>query len=112
MALESTIELMRGGAIIALIGIAIFFHRFARESGDRFFAFFAIAFFLLGISPIVTILLRQSGINSPAGYCLRLVAFALIIVAIVEKNLPKNRNDTAPGGNLPKDSQTESDQSS
>lgn len=63
---------------------ALFFLRFRRESGDRLFTIFAAAFALLGIQRFALFYF-----GSGAGvwlYSLRLVAFALILFAIIDKN--------------------------
>jgi len=80
------IELV-SGALVAGYGIAgLFFLRFWRESRDRLFALFAAAFWILALQRLAlamtrTILEEQSGL-----YVLRLIAFVLIIGAIVDKN--------------------------
>jgi hypothetical protein len=65
---------------------AVFFARFWRETRDRLFLFFAAAFCLLAL---------QRGLLSSAGwlrldhtwyYLVRLVAYLLILAAIVDKN--------------------------
>jgi hypothetical protein len=63
---------------------ALFFLRFRRESGDRLFAIFAAAFALLGIQRFA---LFYFGFGAGVWlYSLRLVAFALILFAIIDKN--------------------------
>lgn len=71
---------------------ALFFLRFWRRSHDNLFAMFSAAFFLLGIQRIAL-----AGVSSMAGthtlvvwpYLIRLLAFSLIILAIVNKNRGK-----------------------
>ncbi len=63
---------------------AAFFFRFWRESGDRLFAFFAIAFLLMAITRPLLVASEESGILP---YALRLASYALILSAIVDKNL-------------------------
>lgn len=73
------------GALTAgYLVIALFFLRFRRESGDRLFSIFAAAFALLGIQRFALFYY-----GSELGlwlYTLRLLAFALILFAIVDKN--------------------------
>ena len=78
--------LMTSGAImLGMIGIALFFLRFWRSTGDRLFAMFAAAFALLGLERMLLHFLGTSEFR-PGVYLVRLVAFVLIILAIVEKN--------------------------
>ena len=75
------------GAITLGFWVAgLFFARFWRRTGDGLFLAFAAAFVLLGLNQA---LLALSGIpveeRSPL-YVIRLIAFSLIIVAIVRKN--------------------------
>lgn len=64
----------------------VFFFRFWRESRDELFAFFGGAFWLLGLSWALLSLFSPGEDARPYVYGLRLVAFLLIIVAIVRKN--------------------------
>jgi len=87
------------GAITALHVVAgLFFLRFWRRTRDALFLHFALAFWLFAINQGVVAMggiLReeQSWI-----YLLRLLAFALIIVAIVRKNLEGGRRNPGGGG--------------
>lgn len=65
-----------------------FFLRFWRESRERLFLLFAGAFCLLGVNRIVTVLLQQE--ESLVPYVVRLLAFLLILLAILDKNLRKH----------------------
>ena len=64
----------------------VFFARFFRESRDRLFVFFAIAFWLLAISWGLLALFDPTDEARPYVYGLRLVAFGLIIVGMLDKN--------------------------
>jgi hypothetical protein len=78
---------MLSGAVAALGFVAaLFFLRFWRRTGDRFFALFAAAF---AIDAATRFFLHWGGIISelePYYYLPRLLMFALIILAVVEKN--------------------------
>lgn len=76
------------GASAALAGVAsVFFLRFWRATGDRFFLLFAGAFALFGINRIGLISTDRE--HNVWIYVLRLAAFGLIILAIVDKNRPR-----------------------
>jgi len=65
---------------------ATIFLRYWRESRDALFALFAVAFALLGLSWALLSVINPVGDASPYIYGLRLVAFLLLIVAIIHKN--------------------------
>jgi predicted permease len=78
------------GVNAALAGIAgLFFLRFWRETGDRFFASFAFAFWLFGINWVGLALTSPEYELRPLLYVVRLVAYVVLIAAIVEKNRVK-----------------------
>jgi hypothetical protein len=77
-----------GGLLTAgyLIG-ALFFAKFWRRSGDPLFVTFSVAFVLMAANQALPILYEVGEENLAAFYLLRLSAFALIIAAILHKNL-------------------------
>jgi hypothetical protein len=75
------------GAMATLCWVAmLFFVRFWRMSGDRLFAMFAAAFFLLGLSRLGLSLAYEPRESLAFLYWIRLAAFLLILAAIVDKN--------------------------
>jgi hypothetical protein len=66
---------------------ALFFLRFWTRTRDRFFAAFAIAFGLMGLNQIAAAYALTSEGEDARAYLLRLAAFVLIILAILDKNL-------------------------
>lgn len=84
-------QMLLGGIATAAIIAAMFFVRFWRATGDRFFLFFAVAFVLEAFSRVligVTGVLRE---DAPVFYLIRLAAYGLILVAILDKNRPQRR---------------------
>jgi len=75
------------GALFAGYAVAgLFFLRFWMSSRDRLFALFAAAFWILALQR-VALAVTQAYIEDQAMfYLLRLLAFIIIIVAIVDKN--------------------------
>jgi hypothetical protein len=71
--------------------LALFFLKFWHRSRDRLFAWFATAFFVLMFQRATLGLTRQWSESSLWLYGLRLLAFVLIIIAIVEKNRAAER---------------------
>jgi len=84
-------ELITGAITMGSLVIALFFLRFWRDSHDRFFLYFALSFFIEGVHRLYSALHDNGGEDSPLHYLIRLLAYGLILWAILEKNLPKSR---------------------
>ena len=69
----------------------LLFLRFWRESRDPLFAFFGAAFWLLSLSWALLALTNPTEEARPYIYAIRLVAFVLIIAAMVVKNRSARR---------------------
>jgi len=81
-----------GGAIVfgyALIGL--FFLKFWKRTRDAFFGYFAFAFFVLGIGRVIEAIVRTQEADAPAVYLIRLLAFVIIVFAIMHKNLASKK---------------------
>ena len=76
---------LTGAITITHWAVAYFFLRFGKKTGERLFLAFAVAFWLLGTEHIVPLFLPLEP-DSFLIYSFRLVGFALIIAAIVNKN--------------------------
>jgi hypothetical protein len=70
----------------ASLTAGLFFLRFWRHTRDRFFLFFALSFFIEGVNRIVLYLAVGPNEEAPVYYVVRLVAYGLIVAAIVDKN--------------------------
>ena len=66
----------------------LFFLRFWHDTGDRLFLYFAGAFGLLGMQRIIAIVAMEWTENVLWIYGIRLLAFLLILYAIIDKNRP------------------------
>jgi hypothetical protein len=71
---------------MACLVVALFFLRFWRQTRDRLFLFFAAAFGIFMTERIVRGGMIIDTEMAPFVYGTRLIAFLLIIVAIVDKN--------------------------
>lgn len=91
-------DLITGAISMASLIIALFFLRFWRTSRDRFFLYFALSFGIEGVHRIVSTLIYQSNEDSPLHYLVRLLAYGLILWAILEKNLPARGRRQADEG--------------
>jgi uncharacterized membrane protein HdeD (DUF308 family) len=83
--------LITGAIAMASLIIALFFLRFWRNTRDRFFLWFALSFGIEGAHRIVSTLTYQENEDSPLHYLVRLLAYGLILWAILEKNLPARK---------------------
>jgi Family of unknown function (DUF5985) len=79
-------EILAGGIVTASFVAGLFFMRFWRTSGDRFFLLFALSFFIEGANRFVLTEFVGPNEDAPLYYVIRLIAYALIIAAIVMKN--------------------------
>ena len=79
-------EFIMGAIAMASSIVALFFLRFWRETGDRLFGMFALAFFLLGITRLGLAVSFHASEPQTHWYWVRLAAFLIILVAIVDKN--------------------------
>ncbi|MFL6694697.1 MAG: DUF5985 family protein [Ramlibacter sp.] len=80
------------GAIAALsMAVALFFLRFWRQTRDRFFLLFAAAFMLEAVSRVALALVTHPDEDEPLFYIVRLVSYALILLAIWQKNRGRSR---------------------
>jgi hypothetical protein len=84
-------DFLSGASAVAAAAIALFFLRFWRETGDRFFVLFAIAFAIFAVNRCVLAALDDEDEARTVVYVVRALAFGVIIVAIVDKNRPVSR---------------------
>lgn len=88
-------DVVLGAVIMAATTVGLFFFRFWRQTRDRLFAMFALAFWVLAVNWLALAVVGTSELR-PMLYAVRLVAFSLIIVAIVDKNRAASRGAAAP----------------
>ncbi|EPX57168.1 hypothetical protein D187_006922 [Cystobacter fuscus DSM 2262] len=75
----------------------LFFLRFWRKTGDRFFGFFAASFGMMALHRVMMMLLRDSENEHVLKvYLIRLLSFVLILVAIADKNWARPRGKRRP----------------
>ena len=78
-------QFMWGAIVMACATAGLFFVRFWRKTGDRLFAIFALAFWILGVHWFVLAWTKQDEVHVGL-YAIRLLAFLLILFAIIDKN--------------------------
>lgn len=86
MSPDRLLHLLAGVLLTGYLTAALFFLRFWRQTNDRLFVYFALAFALLGAQRMALSLVGTSELETIPYYILRLIAYALILVAVVEKN--------------------------
>lgn len=87
-------DLLAGATAMASLVIALFFLRFWRNSGDRFFLLFALSFLVQAGHRIYAALVVASDAHeaNPLHYSIRLLAYVLIIWAVWDKNSPRRKS--------------------
>lgn len=83
-------DLLAGAIAMASIVIGLFFLRFWRSARDRFFLYFALSFFIEGGHRVYSSLGNIVREDTANHYLIRLLAYGLILWAILEKNWPRN----------------------
>ena len=84
---RSTLLLTLSGALVTCyVVIGLFFLRFRQRTRDRLFAMFATAFLLLAAQRLALALTSASMEDQTVFYLLRLAAFVIIAVAIIDRN--------------------------
>ncbi len=83
----STVNQLVTGAIVMGYAVAgLFFARFWRQTRDRLFLIFALSFWLLGVQRLALALTSRPVESDTGFYLVRLFAFLLILLAILDKN--------------------------
>ena len=81
-----TLHPFLNGAIAMCCGIVgLYFLRFWRKSHDRLFILFAIAFWVLGVNRVALTFISPNETRTYL-YVVRLVAFLIILIAVIDKN--------------------------
>ena len=78
--------LISGALVAGYLMAGLFFLRFWTTSRDRLFGMFAAAFGILAVQRLALSLTNHTMEDQTVFYLLRLTAFVLIIIAIVDKN--------------------------
>jgi hypothetical protein len=79
-------DFLWGALAMGSLTIALFFLRYWRKSRDRLFVFFAIAFAAMSANWIGLAFIDPGAELRHTLYLLRLAAFVIIIVGIIDKN--------------------------
>ena len=80
------LQFMWGATTMASLVACVFFLRFYRDSHDRLFALFGAAFLVLAVHWALLGVVPMESEHRPLAYLVRLFAFGLIFLGIVDKN--------------------------
>lgn len=83
---DALTPLISGLLVMGYAVAGLFFLRFWRETRDRLFGIFAGAFWLLAVQRLLLALFQDPDNEQVWLYGIRLLAFVLILVAIIDKN--------------------------
>ena len=90
---------MLAGALVSSYFVAgAHFLRFWRRTGDRLFLDFAVAFLLFALDQLATSIPKVVDQTAGYEYLLRILGFALIIMAIIDKNVSSGGNSHSRSG--------------
>lgn len=79
-------QMLIGGIVIASTLAGLFFLRFWKRTGDRFFLFFATSFWVEAVNRAVLGLVTDQSEDRPLFYFIRFLSFLMILIAIIDKN--------------------------
>lgn len=85
MATDDLVLFIRGASAMGFLALSLFFLRYWTRSRDRLFAIFAVAFALLAVHYVAMVTTDHDETEAII-YGVRAIAFALIIVAVLDKN--------------------------
>ncbi len=84
--LTQLVHLASGAIVMGYFVAGLFFLQYWRDTRDRLFLVFAVAFWMLGVQRTLINLIDVAAEDQAEFYLLRLAAFVLIIWAVVDKN--------------------------
>jgi Family of unknown function (DUF5985) len=92
-------HVLLGAVIMGDVIAALFFVRFWKMTGDRFFLFFAASFITVAVSRVVVDENIPPFGYEPFGYMIRILSYLFIIAGILYKNtgVRASRTVTPPG---------------
>jgi hypothetical protein len=94
---ETANHVLTGAITMGYATAAVFFLRFYWRTQDRLFAMFAASFFLLAIVRLGTVIWHDP-MEHHFLYWVRFAAYLLILLAIIDKNLPRKPKGLASAG--------------
>ena len=84
-------QLLLGALAMGTLVCGLIFLRLWRDSGDRFFLFFALSFLVQAVNRVALSVEPSPNEGIPLHYWIRFLAYVLILVAIADKNRAPRR---------------------
>lgn len=94
MTMRALNVMLLGAIAMSCVVAGMFFLRFWQQSRDRFFAMFAASFFVEAVNRVALALSPSPNDGAPTLYCVRLLAYLLILIAIADKNRSSNPGES------------------
>lgn len=85
--MESLVQFTAGALVLGFCVAGLVFLRFFRKTGDRLFALFGASFFMMAANRAALAFVGEWKESHTALYLLRLLAFLVILFAILDKNV-------------------------
>ncbi|HSH95030.1 MAG TPA: DUF5985 family protein [Roseimicrobium sp.] len=79
-------QFLTGGIAVASAVVGLYFFRFWRRTGDRFFLYFSASFWIESLHRSALGLFGDIAESNPLTYLARVLAYGLILLAILHKN--------------------------
>jgi hypothetical protein len=80
-------DFLMGAVAMGFLVASLFFLSYWRATRQQVFGFFTLAFFLLAADRLLLVVLPQRPETSLAPYLVRLLAFGIVLGAILDKHL-------------------------
>lgn len=84
--MNPTVYVLNGAIVLGYWVIGLFFLKFWRDTRDRLFAYFWVAFWIMSLERVGVVYLGAHQESGPVVYLGRILAFALIAFGIIHKN--------------------------
>jgi hypothetical protein len=85
-------HMLLGAIVMASLVAALFFFRYWKTTKDRLFLFFALSFFIEACNRMLFWKDLSNSEDTDVYFLIRLVTYGLILFAILDKNMPRNRD--------------------
>ncbi len=89
--MEALLDFLAGAVTLGYLVSSGFFLRFWTKTAERLFLAFGVAFIFLALNQIAATYLEAGDERTIYAYALRVIAFTLILAAIVDKNVSSKK---------------------
>ncbi|MES2538703.1 MAG: DUF5985 family protein [Pseudomonadota bacterium] len=85
-------HMLLGAIVMASLVASLFFFRYWKTTKDRLFLFFALSFLIEAFNRLLFWENLSRSEDTDLYFLIRLVAYGLILFAILDKNMPRNKD--------------------